>query len=264
MSYSYDPQYGAPTYQSEPPVASAPPVNTGPEDLSDPTSYATYNDKPTQPTASAYPASNPYSDAQKDVVVGVPVATPLGVQSGGDDVIGTYNDPPVITYMPPTGGMCWFVGSGIVALIWVVAVAVFITIFTSMVSLLAPVKGVCTSDREMRDNLCILSVGQFAYGIITIGQFGIGLINLSQIGIGLIFAVGQIQGGCGFTTAQITIGSYIGAAQMAIALIRVHMAQIGFQLLWPWRRVNGEQPDLVVSCHKNCGNRRRRNRFGRM
>lgn len=167
-----------------------------------------------------------------------------------------------ITYQAPEGSTGFWVGMGLATVIWF-GVVVFVLVFVTVVKLefSAPIKAVCTSASEMDNNLCILAIGQSAWGIISIGQFGFGLFNFSQIGMGVFTAIGQVQASAGFSTAQITVSSYVGACQLGLGMMRVHLAQLGIQVGWVWRRVRGEQDSMFVSCHKNgCGTRRRRRR----
>jgi len=76
-------------------------------------------------------------------------------------------------------------------------------------------------------DLCFLSIGQFAYGIITIGQFSVGVSSISQVGIGLILGIGQVSLGYIFNIGQIAESCYVYQAQVGLALWKVRKAHIG-------------------------------------
>jgi len=85
----------------------------------------------------------------------------------------------------------------------------------------------CFGQTAGENDLCFISIGQFAYGIITIGQITVGIVNISQIGIGLLFGLGQISLGFIFNIGQIAVSSYVFQAQLGLALWKVRKAQVG-------------------------------------
>jgi len=75
---------------------------------------------------------------------------------------------------------------------------------------------------EMEDihDLCFISYGGFAVGIIALGQTAIGLFSFCQFGIGLLFGFGQVIGGCGVAIGQLAASFYVYAAMFGVAFYR--------------------------------------------
>jgi len=115
-----------------------------------------------------------------------------------------------------------------------------------------PVKGVCTNLNAMRDNVCILAVGQVSYGVIAFGQLAVGLVTVGQLAIGILFCVGQLCASMGAAPlGQLAFASYIYRCQVGIGLIKVGAGQLAVSIMAPF--FGGE-------CIPTCGacNRRRR------
>jgi len=94
-------------------------------------------------------------------------------------------------------------------------------------------KWFCAGQVSGFDNICFISFGQMATGIITMGQLTIGIFNFSQIGIGLLLSAGQIQSGIGVIFfAQIASASYVHRCQLGIGFYAVGLAQLGFQFIY--------------------------------
>jgi len=103
----------------------------------------------------------------------------------------------------------------------------------------------CVDSVAGTNNICFLSVGQTAYGIITIGQFTVGFFNISQIGIGLIASVGQVSASCGFSIGQVTHAFYVYGGMFCIAFYKVNCALFGFHCVYAiWQK----QPFVACGC----------------
>ena len=81
------------------------------------------------------------------------------------------------------------------------------------------------------NEICVIAIGQFAYGIITIGEFSVGIISISQFGISFLLGINQIGFGFIFNIGQFAVSNYVYKAHFGLALIKVNKAVIGVNCL---------------------------------
>lgn len=111
------------------------------------------------------------------------------------------------------------------------------------------VKGFCFTSDDMNEHICIVAIGQGAFGIITVGQFTVGVFNVCQVGIGLLVSLGQVTGSCGISVAQLTCGTWLPAVQLGFGMWRVSYAQAGVSIIDPFLPKRWGGGTFFRSCH---------------
>eukprot|EP01102_Stenamoeba_stenopodia_P000957 TRINITY_DN1086_c0_g1_i1.p1 TRINITY_DN1086_c0_g1~~TRINITY_DN1086_c0_g1_i1.p1 ORF type:complete len:206 (-),score=21.10 TRINITY_DN1086_c0_g1_i1:152-769(-) len=152
-------------------------------------------------------------------------------------------------FVKPEWSVWGWIGWSLVTLITLGLFGGYIYAFcTLVIGYDKPFKGVCTNRQEMRDYICVLAVGQLAFGIFCIGQVCVGVVCLGQVTIGLLFTVGQISGSIIYAPiGQLVTGMAAEFGQLVFCVFRVRRAQLGFAFMRPFFGGN-----LLTTCGNSC------------
>mmetsp|Transcript_10000 Transcript_10000/g.15105 ORF Transcript_10000/g.15105 Transcript_10000/m.15105 type:complete len:261 (+) Transcript_10000:44-826(+) len=236
MSFSPSPEESSSTATPMPPP---PPVNPAFRGT-DPDAYPVCQAKlvsDSVPTATAFAYPTSVESASTPVTQSAPNYTyPTNVESANTRVTRPASNYPFYQFVWPKLSVAKWIVLVLSGLVNLAACIIIIFYFATIVIYdedgnKKPYKGICTDIHDMRHSTCVLSVGQFAYGIFCFGQINVGLICIGQINLGLLFGFGQVAAGIGYSIGQLACGWYVRMAQLAIAMYDVKSCQFGLRFL---------------------------------